>query len=89
MLPRQKEVLATIKSIEGDRKNSTKAAKGSRKELADLEANRSATVDDIEAELKEIMSIRNDLHDSFVDGVFDMRQNMTAEEWQAVFGPTS
>ena len=86
---RQKEVLATIKSIEGSRKGATKAAKGSRKELAGLEADRSAAVNDIEAELEKIVGTRNDLREAFVDGVFDMRENMTAEEWQAVFGSDS
>jgi hypothetical protein len=86
---RQKEVLATIKSIEGSRKSATKAAKGSRKELADLEAGPSAAVNDIEAELEKIVGTRNGLHEAFVDGVFDMRENMTAEEWQAVFGSDS
>jgi len=84
---RQAEVLATVKSIEGSWKRADKAAKAPSKELGRLEKDRAASTDDIEAQIDEIVAIRENLHKDFVDGIFEMRENMTEEEWQAVFSP--
>ena len=84
---RQAEVLATVKSIEGSWKRANKAAKAPGKELGRLEKDRAASTNDIEAQIDEIIAIRENLHKDFVDGIFEMRENMTEEEWQAVFSP--
>lgn len=86
---RQAEVLAAVKSIEGSWKRANKAAKAPSKELGRLEKDRAASTDDIEAQIEEIVTIRQDLHKDFVDGIFEMREKMTEEEWQAVFSPGS
>ena len=84
---RQAEVLAAVKSIEGSWKRADKAAKAPSKELGRLEKDRAASTDNIEAQIDEIIAIRENLHRDFVDGIFEMRENRTEEEWQAVFSP--
>jgi hypothetical protein len=86
---RQAEILAAVKSIEGSWKGANKAAKAPGKELGRLEKDRAALTDDIEAQIDEIVVIRENLHKDFVDGIFEMRENMTEEEWQEVFSPGS
>ena len=91
MLPedRRGEVLAAIKRIEISRKSSAKATKAARKELARLEADRSADVEEMKDAIGEIVAHRGELHQAFIDGLFDMRESMSEEEWQAVFSPES
>jgi len=86
---RQAEVLAAVKSIEGSWKRANKAAKAPGKELGRLEKDRAATTDDIQAQVDDIVAIRDGLHRDFVDGIFEMRDEMTEAEWQAVFGSVS
>ena len=84
---RKSEVLAAIKQIESSRKSSAKATKASRKQLAGLEADRSSDVDveEMKNAISEIVDHRGKLHQAFIDGLFDMRESMSEEEWQVVF----
>jgi hypothetical protein len=86
---RRGEVLAAIKRIESSGKSSAKATKGARKELARLEADRSAGVEEIKDAIDEIVARRGELHQAFIEGLFDMRESMNEEEWQTVFSPES
>lgn len=86
---RQKAVLAILKGIESKRKKPHKSAAASRKDLARLELDRSADAKDIQATLDEILESRRGVQQALVDGIFEMREIMTAEEWQAVFGSGS
>ena len=86
---RSGEVLAAIKRIESSRKSWAKATSGARKELARLEADRSADVQEMKGAIGEIVAHRAELHQAFIDGLFDMRGSMSEKEWQAVFSPES
>ena len=86
---RKSEVLAAIKKIESSRKSSAKATKASRKQLAGLEADRSSDVEEMKNAISEIVDHRGKLHQAFIDGLFDMRESMSEEEWQVVFSSES
>jgi len=86
---RQKEVLGSLKEIESSRKKPSKSGGAARKDLARLEADRSADAADIRAIYDEILGFRGESHQALIDGIFSMREIMTEEEWQAVFGPDS
>jgi hypothetical protein len=46
-------------------------------------------VGEAEAALAEITRVRLETQQTFIDGVFEMRRNMSAEEWRAAFGGES
>ena len=82
---RKKEVLGVIKRVEKSRDRLAKAAGGARKELKRLESDRSAPVDDLHGLVDRILEARSGVHQAFVDGILEMREIMTEEEWIAVF----
>ena len=83
---RQKAVLQTMKDTERARKKPDKERKRARKDLARLEADMSATAAEIRAAYDVFLDFRHDLGGLYTDAIFEMRENMTEEEWQAVFG---
>ena len=86
---RQKEALAAIKRVEDARKKPNKGAEKARKDLGRLEADLSAEAEEIRAAYDVILEFRAEVGQAYTDTIFDMRESMTEEEWQAVFGSDS
>jgi hypothetical protein len=86
---RQKAVLGTIKDVEGFRKKPNKDGQKARKELARLESDHSAEAEEIRAAYEVIVDYRREVSEAYTDAIFEMRANMTSEEWLAVFGSDS
>ena len=86
---RQSIVLDTVKHIEKSKEKLIKVSRKIGKQLGRINMNTGAGVAEAETALAEITRVRLDTQQTFVDGVFEMRRNMSAEEWQTAFGSES
>ena len=86
---RQDEVVAAIDEVEDTWKQTNKELKRPSDSLARLAADRTTTAGEFQTAVAEMISIRDEFDRKFIDTIFEMRESMTDEEWQAVFGPDS
>jgi hypothetical protein len=86
---RRSAVLDAIKRIEKSKDKLNKVAGKVVKRLGRIQQDPDIGVAEIEAALGEITRARLETQRTFVDGVFEMRRHMSAEEWRAAFGSAS
>jgi hypothetical protein len=86
---RRSTVLDAVKRIEKSKDQLNKAANKIGKRLG--RGNKDSGIDAMEAKsaLAKITGARIDAQKTFIDGVFEMRRHMSAEEWRAAFGSES
>ncbi len=83
---RRSTVLDTVKSIEKSKTQLNKAAGKIVKRLGRINKDTGIGVAEAESALAEITPVRLEAQQAFIDGVFEMRRYMSAEEWRAAFG---
>ena len=83
---RRSTVLDTVKGIEKSKTQLNKAAGKIVKRLGRINKDTGIGVAEAEAALAEITPVRLEAQQAFIDGVFEMRRHMSAEEWRAAFG---
>ena len=86
---RRSTVLDAVKDIEKSKEQLIKAGRKIGKRLVRINKDTGIDVAEAEAALSEISRVRLETQQSFINGVFEMRQNMSAEEWQTAFGDES
>ena len=86
---RRSVVLDAVKGIEKSKEQLIKASRKIGKRLVRINKDTGIGVAEAEAALAEITRVRLQTQQTFIDGVFEMRQNMSAEEWQTAFGGES
>ena len=86
---RRSTVLDAVKRIEKSKDQLNKAAGRIGKRLG--RSNKGGGIDVIEAKsaLAEITGARIEAQKTFIDGVFEMRRHMSADEWRTAFGSDS
>ena len=83
---RRSTVLDTVKSIEKSKTQLNKAAGKIVKRLGRINKDTGIGVAEAEAALAEITPVRLEAQQAFIDGVFEMRRRMSADEWRVAFG---
>jgi len=83
---RRSAVLDTVKGIEKSKTRLNKAAGKIVKRLGRINKDTGIGVAEAESALAEITPVRLEVQQTFIDGVFEMRRHMSAEEWRAAFG---
>ena len=86
---RRSTVLDTVKRIEKSKTRLNKAAGKIVKRLGRINKDTGIGVAEAESALAEITPVRLEAQQTFIDGVFEMRRHMSAEEWRAAFGSES
>ena len=86
---RRSTVLNVVKGIEKSKEQLIKAGRNIGKRLVRINKDTGIGVAEAEAALAEITRVRLETQKAFIDGIFDMRRNMSAEEWQTAFGGES
>ncbi len=86
---RQSAVLDTVKRIEKSKDRLNKAAGKVGKRLGRINKDPDSRIAEVEAALAEITLARLEAQQTFIDGVFEMRRQMSADEWRAAFGSES
>ena len=79
-------MLDTVKGIEKSKTQLNKAAGKIVKRLGRINKDTGIGVAEAESALAEITPVRLEVQQTFIDGVFEMRRHMRAEEWRAAFG---
>jgi hypothetical protein len=83
---RRSIVLDTVKGIEKSKTQLNKAAGKIVKRLGRINKDTGVGAAEAEAALVEITTVRLEAQQTFIDGVFEMRRRMSADEWRAAFG---
>jgi hypothetical protein len=83
---RRSTVLDTVKGIEKSKTRLNKAAGKIVKRLGRINKDTGIGVAEAEAALVEITTVRLEAQQTFIDGVFEMRRHMSADEWRTAFG---
>jgi len=83
---RRSAVLDTVKGIEKSKTQLNKAAGKIVKRLGRINKDTGIGVAEAEAAILEITPVRLEAQQTFIDGVFEMRRRMSADEWRAAFG---
>ena len=83
---RRSTVLDTVKRIEKSKTRLNKVAGKIVKRLGRINKDPDSGVAEVEAALAEITLARLEAQQTFIDGVFEMRRRMGADEWRAAFG---
>ena len=83
---RRSTVLDTVKGIEKSKTQLNKAAGKIVKRLGRIHKDTGIGVAEAEAALAEITTVRLEAQQTFIDGVFEMRRHMSADEWRTAFG---
>ncbi len=86
---RRSTVLDTVKSIEKSKTQLNKAAGKIVKRLGRINKDTGIGVAEAESALAEITPVRLEAQQTFIDGVFEMRRHMSADEWRTAFGSKS
>ena len=86
---RRSIVLDTVKGIEKSKTQLNKAAGKIVKRLGRINKDTGVGVAEAEAALVEITTVRLETQQTFIDGVFEMRRHMSADEWRSAFGSES
>lgn len=86
---RRSAVLDTVKGIEKSKAQLNKAAGKIVKRLGRINKDTGIGVAEAEAALAEITPARLEAQQAFIDGVFEMRRHMSADEWRTAFGSES
>ena len=86
---RRSAVLDTVKGIEKSKTQLNKAAGKIVKRLGRINKDTGIGVAEAEAALAEITPVRLEAQQTFIDGVFEMRRHMSADEWRTAFGSES
>ena len=86
---RRSTVLDTVKGIEKSKTQLNKAAGKIVKRLGRINKDTGIGVAEAEAALAEITPVRLEAQQTFIDGVFEMRRHMSADEWRTAFGSES
>ena len=86
---RRSTVLDAVNRIEKSKDQLNKAAGKIGKRLGRSNKDSGIGITEAEAALAEITGTRIEAQQRFIDGVFDMRRHMSADEWQTAFGSES
>ena len=86
---RRSAVLDTVKGIEKSKTQLNKAAGKIVKRLGRINKDTGIGVAEAEAAIAEITPVRLEAQQTFIDGVFEMRRHMSADEWRTAFGSKS
>ena len=86
---RRSMVRDSVEQIEKSKKRLIKVSRKIGKQLGRINMNTDTGVAETEAALAEIIRVRLETQQTFIDGIFKMRRYMSAEEWQTAFGGTS
>jgi hypothetical protein len=86
---RRSIVLDTVKHIEKSKEKLIKVSRKIGKQLDRINMNTDAGVAEAEVTISEITGVRLEAQKTFIDGVFEMRRHMSADEWRTAFGSES
>ncbi len=79
-------VVAEMKSAQKSINGSVKEIRGVVKRWKKIDADPGSGRAELEPLLRESTEIRSDALRAYTDSLFEMREQMTAEEWEAVYG---
>jgi hypothetical protein len=86
---RRSTVLDVVGGIEKSKEQLIKAGRKISKRLGRINKDTGIGVTEAETALAEITRARLETQQTFIDGVFEMRRNMSADEWRTAFGSES
>lgn len=82
---RQKEVNATLKSMQQRSKEYTSAVKDTLKGLSADSNPHEANAADIDAFWKDVFELNTQFSNDFLDKRFELREQLDRDEWEAIF----
>jgi hypothetical protein len=86
---RRSAALDAVKRIEKSKTQLNKTAGKVGKRLGRINKDPDSRIAEVETALAEITLARLKAQQTFIDGVFEMRRHMSADEWRTAFGSKS